>query len=89
MVGTAYYIAPEVLLNDYNQKCDLWSIGVILYMMLTGKPPFDGKDDREIIRNIRIGEYPMNLSEFKSKSHECKDFVRQLLNVDTKRRLTA
>lgn len=41
-LGTSYYIAPEVLDSQYDSKCDLWSIGVIMYMLLTGKPPFSG-----------------------------------------------
>ena len=52
MVGTAYYIAPEVIDGEYNEKCDLWSSGVVLYMLLSSTPPFDGISDKEILRSV-------------------------------------
>jgi len=55
--GTAYYIAPEVINNCYNEKCDMWSCGVILYILLCGCPPFSGESDDEIFKKIKIGKY--------------------------------
>ena len=49
-------MAPEVIKRKYNEKCDLWSCGVIVYILLTEKPPFDGDDDNEIIERVKIGQ---------------------------------
>lgn len=50
VVGSAYYIAPEILNSDYDEKCDIWSIGVIFYMLIVGKPPIQGYNELEIIK---------------------------------------
>jgi calcium-dependent protein kinase len=51
-VGTAYYVSPEVLAGDYDEKCDIWSAAVILYILLTGEPPFNGPNDNDIYKKI-------------------------------------
>lgn len=56
-VGTAYYVSPEVLAGNYDEKCDVWSSGVILYIMLTGDPPFNGANDNEIYRKIQAKKF--------------------------------
>src|SRR3569833_1330634 len=87
--GTAYYIAPEVLNSEYNEKCDVWSCGVILYILLSGRPPFDGNDDREIVKNVKKGEYSLSIPEFKSISEEAKDLIKKMLTLDINTRITA
>ena len=58
--GTCYYVSPETLRGSYNEKCDVWSLGVILFMMLSGYPPFDGDTDREILDSVRRSTYDFN-----------------------------
>ena len=89
IVGSSYYIAPEVLKKAYNEKCDTWSAGVLLYMMLVGRAPFDGKDDEEIIENIEKGQFNRNHRKLIAASREIQDLVSKLLEVNPTVRLSA
>lgn len=56
-MGTPYYIAPEVLAKKYDEKCDIWSCGVIMFVILSGSPPFDGNSDQEIMEKVMQGDF--------------------------------
>jgi len=89
VVGSSYYIAPEVLKQNYNEKCDTWSVGVILYMTLVGRAPFDGKDDEEIIYKISSVDYNKNEPRLVKHSDEVRDLVSHLLDKNIERRYSA
>jgi len=88
-LGTPYYIAPEVLSMDYNEKCDVWSCGVIMYILLSGYPPFGGKNDEEILAKVRTGRFNFAHAEFKSVSDEAKTLIRKMLVMNTTQRVSA
>ena len=77
--GTSYYIAPEVLKKKYNSKCDVWSVGVILFILLSGKPPFDGVNDQEITENVKIGSFKMSDKIWKDVSNDAKTLIKAML----------
>jgi calcium-dependent protein kinase len=56
-LGTPYYVSPEVLEGSYDKRCDLWSIGVITYILLSGIPPFNGSNEAEVFRKIKCCDY--------------------------------
>jgi calcium-dependent protein kinase len=73
--GTAYYVAPEVLSGEYDEKCDIWSLGVILYTLLSGNPPFNGSSDLLIIEAVKKGEYSIEGGSWNHVSDSAKDLV--------------
>ena len=87
--GTPYYIAPEVLLESYNEKCDVWSIGVILYLLLVGRAPFDGDDDNIICQKIISEDIDYNSNKLKSLSSESIDFMKKLLEKNPDKRISS
>ena len=88
-IGTSFYIAPEVLKNGYNEKCDLWSCGVILYILLCGSPPFYGKNEKEIFQKILDGNVNFKHKIWNKISDDAKNLVIKLLQVDPSQRLSA
>lgn len=89
IMGTSYYIAPEVLRDEYDERCDVWSIGVVLYILLSGKAPFDGGNDDEIIQAILKGEYSMSDPIWEEISEDAISLIKRMLTHDYKKRIQA
>jgi len=94
--GTPYYIAPEVLNGQYSECCDMWSIGVVMFVMLFGFPPFHGENDEIIFRKIKAGFDPRVRAgwgawfpEAAPVSASARDLIAKLLTIDTSARLSA
>ena len=88
-LGTIYYIAPEVFMNNYNEKADIWSCGIILYTMLCGHPPFYGGDESEIKAKILHSRLTFPPKDFKNISSEAIEFLKLLLTYEPNKRPSA
>ena len=94
-VGTLYSMAPEVLTGTYSQACDMWSTGVVVYMMLSGQMPFQGsscdpeKAESEVIDKIKKCQYSFDDHVWRDISDEAKDFVSRLIRLAPSSRMTA
>jgi calcium-dependent protein kinase len=87
-VGSPYYMAPEMIEGNFSYATDTWSIGVILYVMMTGTQPFQGKDQNEVFEKIAKGIYDVKILEKQKVSEQVKDLIKKLLVLDQRRRLT-
>ncbi|KAJ8449771.1 hypothetical protein Cgig2_001427 [Carnegiea gigantea] len=89
IVGSAYYVAPEVLHRSYGTEADMWSIGVIAYILLCGSRPFWARTESGIFRAVLKAEPSFYEAPWPSLSPDAIDFVKRLLNKDYRKRLTA
>jgi len=87
-VGTAYYVSPEILNGNYTHLCDIWSAGVILYILLSGDPPFNGPNDNAIYTKIAEMKFKFPENKWKNISNEAKDLICHMI-VPEKDRYTA
>jgi calcium-dependent protein kinase len=87
-LGTIYYVAPEVIGKSYNEKCDVWSCGVILYILLIGAPPFNGANDFEIYQNIQSGKIDFRIPEFRQISLPAKTLIKEMLTFEPETRIS-
>ncbi|KAJ7566523.1 hypothetical protein O6H91_02G107000 [Diphasiastrum complanatum] len=88
MAGSAYYIAPEVLRGEYDEAVDVWSAGVVLYILLTGVPPFWDETEEGIFEAIKIGNVDLSCDPWTKISSAAKELVKGMLCSDVKKRLT-
>ncbi|KAL2549125.1 Calcium-dependent protein kinase 1 [Forsythia ovata] len=89
VVGSPYYVAPEVLRKRYGPEADVWSAGVIVYILLSGVPPFWAENEQGIFEQVLHGDLDFSSDPWPSISEEAKDLVRRMLVRDPRRRLTA
>ena len=88
-IGTSYYIAPEVIKENYNEKCDVWSCGIILYILLCGYPPFNGQSNVDIFHHIKHSEPVFEGEEWADITREAIDLIKNMLNKNPAERITA
>lgn len=88
MAGSAYYIAPEVLASNYGMEADMWSVGVVLYIMLCGVPPFWAEKEEDIFVAIKGAKVDVFSGAWEAISPDAKDLVMKLLTRDPAKRIT-
>ena len=89
VLGTPFYMAPEVINKSYSSKCDIWSCGVMACILVSGIPPFTGADSNEIMESVCEGKISFEDEVWSDVSGECKDFITQLLTYKAEDRPSA
>lgn len=87
--GAPFYVAPQVLAGSYDHMADVWSLGVLMYTLLAGYPPFYGGSDSDVLGKVRLGNYQFNAADFKVISSEAKQLIRDLLKISPIERIDA
>jgi len=89
VVGTPLYVAPEIIgEKNYEKECDCWSLGVIMYILLSGREPFYAKTLQEVYSKIKNGRYDFTDECWEQVTEQAKDLIRNLLQTDPKKRFT-
>lgn len=88
-LGTPYYVAPEVVNGEYDEKCDIWSCGIIMYMLLTGRPPYKGNNSKAILNNIKSSPFVFIEENYPNISGLASDLLKKMLIIDPKQRISA
>lgn len=89
MVGTPYYMAPEIFSGNYDERCDMWSLGVIMHLLLTGQPPFYSDEKLKLFEMIRTEQLDFQQKHLKDLSKEAKALLAKLLEKNPKKRISA
>jgi len=87
-LGTPYYISPEILQGKYDKGCDMWSIGVITFVLLTGEPPFYGRNAAELFKKIKTCDFDFVQPIWKTTSKEAEKFICGLIEPNMGKRMT-
>lgn len=88
-IGTLMYMAPQVMMGRYDRQCDMWSVGVILFILLSGEPPFNDRTDEGLILKVRTGKLAFASETWNDISDDAKDLIRNLIRMDAKQRFSA
>ena len=89
IIGTSIYCSPEVIDDLYDEKCDEWSCGVLMYMLICGEPPFNGQTEEEIFKKVKKCQYDFSSPLFDNVSDNCKDLIKKLLEPKSQKRIKA